>query len=105
MLAGASEQGQEIAAASADIVFAAQTDLATARAYYASVKNRLARDGRLADHLKMMPGLLPIVGRTEAEAAAKHQRLQDLMVGLAHVYGPHGRSVRLPARRSGAGAG
>jgi N-acetyl-S-(2-succino)cysteine monooxygenase len=91
--AGASEQGQEIAAASADIVFTAQTDLATAQAYYASVKGRLGRYGRTPDDLKIMPGLLPIVGRTEAEARAKHQQLQDLihpLVGLAHVYGPMG---------------
>jgi N-acetyl-S-(2-succino)cysteine monooxygenase len=91
--AGASEQGQEIAAASADIVFTAQTDLATAQAYYASVKGRLGRYGRTPDDLKIMPGLLPIAGRTEAEARAKHQQLQDLihpLVGLAHVYGPMG---------------
>jgi N-acetyl-S-(2-succino)cysteine monooxygenase len=91
--AGASEQGQEIAAASADIVFVAQTELKAAQAYYASVKGRLAKFGRSADHLKIMPGLLPIVGRTAAEAHAKHQQLQDLihpLVGLAHVYGPMG---------------
>lgn len=91
--AGASEQGQEIAAASADIVFTAQMSLTDARRYYASVKDRLGRYGRAADDLKIMPGLLPIVGRTEAEAHAKHQQLQDLihpLVGLAHVYGPMG---------------
>ena len=91
--AGASEQGQEIAAASADIVFVAQTELKAAQAYYASVKGRLAKYGRSAEHLKIMPGLLPIVGRTAAEAHAKHQQLQDLihpLVGLAHVYGPMG---------------
>ncbi len=91
--AGASEQGQEIAAASADIVFVAQTELKAAQDYDASVKGRLAKYGRSAEHLKIMPGLLPIVGRTAAEAHAKHQQLQDLihpLVGLAHVYGPMG---------------
>jgi N-acetyl-S-(2-succino)cysteine monooxygenase len=91
--AGASEQGQEIAAASADVVFVAQTDLKTAQGYYASVKDRLPKYGRSARDLKIMPGLLPIVGRMEAEARAKHQQLQDLihpLVGLAHVYGPMG---------------
>ena len=91
--AGASEQGQEIAAASADIVFVAQTTLEQARRYYDSVKGRLSRYGRDRDDLLIMPGLLPIVGRTEAEAQAKHQALQDLihpLVGLAHVYGPMG---------------
>ena len=61
--AGASEQGQEIAAASADVVFTAQTDLADARTYYAAVKARLARHGRSADDLLILPGLLPIVVR------------------------------------------
>lgn len=91
--AGASEQGQEIAAASADIVFTAQTDLGDAKAYYSSVKQRLARYGRSEDDLKILPGLLPIVGRTKEEAKQKHQLLQDLihpLVGLAHVYGPMG---------------
>jgi alkanesulfonate monooxygenase len=91
--AGASDQGQEIAAASADIVFVAQTALDQARGYYDSVKNRLARYGREPADLLIMPGLLPVVGRTQAEAQAKHQHLQDLihpLVGLAHVYGPMG---------------
>jgi alkanesulfonate monooxygenase len=91
--AGASHQGQEIAAAHADVVFVAQTGLDTARAYYTSVKDRLAKYGRDRDDVKIMPGLLPIVGHTEAEARAKHQRMQDLihpLVGLAHVYGPMG---------------
>jgi alkanesulfonate monooxygenase len=91
--AGASDQGQEIAAASADIVFTAQVELASAKAYYASVKDRLSRHGRAPDDILLLPGLLPIAGRTEAEARAKFQQLQDLihpLVGLAHVYGPMG---------------
>ena len=91
--AGASDQGQEIAAASADIVFTAQVELASAKAYYASVKDRLSRHGRSTEDVLMLPGLLPIVGRTETEARAKFQQLQDLihpLVGLSHVYGPMG---------------
>ena len=90
--AGASDQGQEIAAASADIVFTAQLSLKDAIAYYASVKSRLARHGRAEGDL-ILPGILPIVGETEAEAHAKHQQLQDLihpLVGLAHIFGPMG---------------
>jgi len=91
--AGASDQGQEIAAASADVVFTAQTDIEDAHAYYKSVKSRLPKYGRSPDDLKILPGLLPIVGRTEREAQQKHEQLQDLihpLVGLAHVYGPMG---------------
>jgi alkanesulfonate monooxygenase len=97
--AGASDQGQEIAAASADIVFTAQLDLKDAIAYYASVKSRLTRHGRAEDDLLILPGILPIVGRTEAEAFAKHQQLQDLihpLVGLAHIFGPMGDLSEYP---------
>jgi FMN-dependent oxidoreductase (nitrilotriacetate monooxygenase family) len=91
--AGASEQGQEIAAASADVVFTAQDSLDDAVAYYAAVKSRLTKYGRSDDDLKILPGLLPIAGRTEAQARAKHDRLQALihpLVGLSMIYGPMG---------------
>jgi N-acetyl-S-(2-succino)cysteine monooxygenase len=91
--AGVSDQGQEIAAASADIVFTAQISLDQARAYYRSVKDRLGRYNRHPDDVKIMPGLLPIVAPTEAEAQEKHERLQALihpLVGLSQVYGPMG---------------
>ena len=98
--AGASEQGQEIAAASADIVFTAQLALHDAvEAYYASVKSRLARHGRGEGDLLIMPGILPIVGLTEAEAYAKYHQLQDLihpLVGLAHIFGPMGDLSEYP---------
>jgi alkanesulfonate monooxygenase len=91
--AGTSPQGQEIAAASADVVFTAQTDIKDASDYYRSVKGRMAKYGRKPEDLKILPGLLPVVGRTRAEAADKMRELQDLihpLVGLAHVYGPMG---------------
>lgn len=86
--AGASEQGQELAAATADIVYAAAPTLAEARAFYASVKGRMERYGRAPEALRIMPGLLVIVGHTEAEARARHERLQELVdpvVGLAQL--------------------
>ena len=91
--AGTSEQGQEIAASSADIVFTAQQDLATAQAFYASVKQRLPRHGRAGADLLLMPGLLPIVAPTEAEARDKFEAMQALihpLVGLQNLFGPMG---------------
>ncbi|MBW6399929.1 LLM class flavin-dependent oxidoreductase [Roseomonas sp. HJA6] len=91
--AGASDQGRDIAARFADIVFSAEQDLAAARAYYASVKGRLATHGRRTDELLMLPGLVPIVGATRAEAQAKHEALQELidpLVGLSYIYGNFG---------------
>lgn len=87
--AGASEPGREIAAATADVVYAAQDSLAAAKAYYDDVKGRLAKYGRERDDLKIMPGVRTIVGRTREEAQEKFDRLQDLtdpLVGLARVY-------------------
>ncbi len=91
--AGTSEQGQEIAAARADIVFTAMDDRAAAQAYYAAVKARLPRHGRAAGDLLLMPGLLPVVGRTQAEAAENFEHLQGLthpLVGLQNLWGPMG---------------
>ena len=44
--AGASEQGRELAAATADVVYAAAQTLEDARSYYQDVKRRMARYGR-----------------------------------------------------------
>ncbi len=88
--AGANAMGQEIAAADADVVYASTNGFAPAQAYYASVKGRMARYGRDPDHLKIMPALVPIVGRTEAEAKGKLAQLQELidpLAGLARIYG------------------
>ena len=87
--AGASEPGREIAAESADVVYASQDTVGAMKTYYDDVKRRLARYGRDWDDLKIMPGLRPIVAPTRAEAQAKYDQLQELvdpLVGLARVY-------------------
>ena len=86
--AGSSEAGKELAARTAEVIFTAQQTLDDAVAFYADVKGRMARHGRHPDSLKIMPGVMPIVGRTEAEARAKFDELQaliDPVVGLAMV--------------------
>jgi alkanesulfonate monooxygenase len=91
--AGASEVGQDIAAADADVIYAASQDLSEAQAYYASVKGRMAKYGRAPEELKIMPGLAVIVGRTEAEAQRKLDELQELLdpkVGLMMLYSTFG---------------
>ena len=86
--AGASEQGRELAAATADIVYAVHPSLQLAQAFYADLKRRLPKYGRHADDLKILPALRPVVGRTSAEARAKFDQLQQLLdplVGLARL--------------------
>lgn len=77
--AGSSEAGKDLAAATAEAIFTAQQTLADAQAFYADVKGRLARHGRAPGDLKIMPGVFPVVGRTEAEARAKYDELQELI--------------------------
>jgi len=91
--AGASEAGMEIAAESAEVVYAVPHDLETGKAYYADLKARVARHGRAPEGLKIMPGITPFIGRTEAEAREKYDLLNELVapeLGLSYLYGQMG---------------
>lgn len=77
--AGSSEPGKEIAARSAEAIFTAHQTLESAQAFYADVKGRLAKYGRSADELKILPGIFPVLGRSEEEAQAKYRELQELI--------------------------
>lgn len=77
--AGASEPGRQLAAETAEAIFAAAPDLATGRAFYADVKGRLDRLGRPRDHLKILPGAFVVVGDSVEEARAKRARLDSLV--------------------------
>ena len=83
--AGSSEVGRELAARTAEAVFTPQHSLEGAQAFYRDLKGRMAKYGRSPEHLVVMPGLNPIVGRTRREAEEKHRYLQSLIhqdVGL-----------------------
>ncbi|MES2713708.1 MAG: LLM class flavin-dependent oxidoreductase [Pseudomonadota bacterium] len=87
--AGAAEQGLEIAAGSADVVYAAPLDLASGQAYYANLKGRLEKHGRARDSLKIMPGVTLFIGRTRAEAHEQYDLLNALVdpaLGLSYLY-------------------
>lgn len=77
--AGASEAGRQIAAETAEMVFAAGGPIAEARAFYADVKGRAVALGRNPDHLKILPGALVVVGATMEEAREKRARLDSLV--------------------------
>jgi FMN-dependent oxidoreductase (nitrilotriacetate monooxygenase family) len=69
--AGSSGPGQDLAARNADIVFTAQQSIEEAQSFYKSQKERVAAHGRDADSLAIMPGFLPVIGDTFAEARDK----------------------------------
>jgi FMN-dependent oxidoreductase (nitrilotriacetate monooxygenase family) len=84
--AGASDDGKDLAAETAEVVFAAAPTVEEARAFYADVKGRMAAFGRHTDDLKIMPGFYVTLGRTLEEAQEKRSQLQGLIhpeVGLA----------------------
>ncbi len=66
--AGSSGPGQALAARIADVVFTAQNDLAEAQGFYRTLKAQVVAQGRPADTVLVMPGVMPVVGRTEREA-------------------------------------
>ncbi|HVY17612.1 MAG TPA: LLM class flavin-dependent oxidoreductase [Rhodopila sp.] len=77
--AGSSDVGRELAARSADLVFTAQTVVRDGQAFCRDLRARAERYGRRPDDIKILPGLMPIVGRTDAEAQEKLETLQSLM--------------------------
>lgn len=83
--AGASPRGKDYAARWAEAVFEIEPSAERRRAYYADVKSRVADFGRDPDRVKILPAVVPFIGKTEAEARdkqAEHNELADPVSGL-----------------------
>ncbi len=77
--AGGSPAGLEFAAQVAEVIFAAQSNREQAIKFRAAVKQRMPGHGRDPAILKVLPGLLPILGSTEKEALEKETMLNELL--------------------------
>lgn len=77
--AGSSEPGRALGARSADVIFTAHQDMDGARAFAEDMRSRAAAAGRPDGSLLVMPGLMPIIGGTRAEAAERDAQLADLV--------------------------
>jgi FMN-dependent oxidoreductase (nitrilotriacetate monooxygenase family) len=77
--AGASDAGRQLAAETAEVIFAAQGNLAAGQRFYADVKGRMEKLGRPREHLKILPGAFVVVGDTVEEARRKRARLDGLV--------------------------
>lgn len=77
--AGGSPAGRELAARTAEVVFAVVQDLDAAKQYYRDLKARLPAHGRRPEHLKVLPGVMPVIGRSDAEARETLDRLQSFL--------------------------
>jgi FMN-dependent oxidoreductase (nitrilotriacetate monooxygenase family) len=75
--AGGSPSGLELAARTADVVFSVVQDLQAAQLAYADLKGRMAKYGRSPDELAVLPGVMPIIGASDAEAREQLSKLQS----------------------------
>jgi FMN-dependent oxidoreductase (nitrilotriacetate monooxygenase family) len=69
--AGASDTGRDLAASIAEVVYAVQQEIEPAKALVDDLRVRAVKFGRNPDHIKVLPGVCPIIGSTEAEAKQK----------------------------------
>ncbi|MFG3594601.1 LLM class flavin-dependent oxidoreductase [Bradyrhizobium sp. RDI18] len=87
--AGSSDAGIALAAEVGEVIFTAEPCLENGRRYYATLKEKARALGRKDDQVLVMPGIVPIVGRTKQEASEKLHRLQsythiDVQIGTAN---------------------
>ena len=93
--AGMSERGREFAAQHAECVFVVGSSR-SGPAIAADLHKRALSHGRAGSDLKLIGGVAPIVGGTEAEALAKREEYErDLSIeaGLAHISGNIGADL------------
>lgn len=78
--AGSSEDGREFAARYAEAIFTAQQTLEEAQRFYTDIKDRARRLGRDPGLVKILPGIVPVIGSTEAEAKELADELEELII-------------------------
>jgi FMN-dependent oxidoreductase (nitrilotriacetate monooxygenase family) len=102
--AGSSESGRNFAARYAEAVFTAHQTLSDAQEFYDDLKRRALEFGRDPDHVKILPGIVPVIASSEAEAREKEAQLNRLirpeyaLPQLAALLGVSAEELRLDAR-------
>jgi FMN-dependent oxidoreductase (nitrilotriacetate monooxygenase family) len=94
--AGASDAGRQLAAETAEVVFAPAANLEAGKALFADIKGRAQAIGRDPESIKILPGALVIVGETVEAAIAKRTHLDSLVhyeSGIASLNGALGYDV------------
>ena len=77
--AGGSTMGTDLSSKYASIVFTVQNDIEISREYRLELRRRVAAEGRNPDHIKLLPGVVTVVGRTSEEAKQRAQYLTDFV--------------------------
>ena len=77
--AGASDDGRQLAAETADMIFASTGTKDAAQAFCSDVRERMARYGRDPERMKILPAALVIVADSVDEARERRARLDSLV--------------------------
>ena len=77
--AGASDDGRQLAAETAEAVFTGGGALADSQKLYADIKGRMEKVGRNPDHLVILPGAFVVVGDSVDEAKEKRAKLDSMV--------------------------
>ncbi|MBA8990152.1 FMN-dependent oxidoreductase (nitrilotriacetate monooxygenase family) [Curtobacterium pusillum] len=81
--AGDSDEGRELAAAHAEVIFSLHTEFHDAKSYYDDITARLERFGRSKDELHILPASTFVLGDTPEDAAEKARAIQRAQVSPA----------------------
>jgi len=74
--AGDSQEGRELAASHADVIYSRHGTLEAGQAFYRDVKQRLAGYGRSPNSLKILPGATFVLGDTQEDAEEKLREIR-----------------------------
>lgn len=77
--AGGSEHAVDLAVRHADVLYAALVDKTSATEFVAKVRARAIAAGRPAGAVKVVPGIVPVIGSTQAEAERRLEQLVELL--------------------------
>jgi FMN-dependent oxidoreductase (nitrilotriacetate monooxygenase family) len=77
--AGASKSGLPFAARAGEVVFTVQDDIETTKAFRASLRELAVEAGRDPDHLKVIPGVAPLIADSEEAGRELLERLSSYM--------------------------
>ncbi len=77
--AGASDAGRAFASSVAEVIYSVQQDLEAAKSFAQDIRRGAEKIGRNPRHVKIMPGVCPIVGTSYKDAKAKLTSLCSMM--------------------------
>lgn len=77
--AGGSEEGRQLAAESAEVIFSAAKTIEEGIWYGQDVRARMVDLGRNPDYMKILPGMQVVVAESELEAQERYEELQALV--------------------------